>query len=178
MAKTKFAAFNAADYLDNEEVIAEYLAAALEDPDPEAFMMAVSNVAKARGIAKIAREGADMALTEHDIELFAARIRVHFPADQRDIAYELAHAIARAVGPRVKRLTPETSLTEILAWWKADAPFPSGDSLDQVEWIMALEEEFGPAFVLPDEFAGRLDRTTFKDLVEHVIRERRDQGHK
>ena len=56
MAKTKFAPFNAAEYLDNEEVIAEYLAAALEDPDPEAFMMAVANVAKARGIAKIARD--------------------------------------------------------------------------------------------------------------------------
>lgn len=56
MAKTKFAPFNAADYLDNEEVIAEYLAAALEDPDPEVFMMAVSNVAKARGIAKIAKD--------------------------------------------------------------------------------------------------------------------------
>jgi probable addiction module antidote protein len=56
MAKTRFAPFNAAEYLDNEEVIAEYLAAALEDRDPEVFMMAVSNVAKARGIAKIARD--------------------------------------------------------------------------------------------------------------------------
>jgi probable addiction module antidote protein len=56
MAKTKFAPFNAEEYLDNEEVIAEYLAAALEDPDPEVFMMAVSNVAKARGIAKIASD--------------------------------------------------------------------------------------------------------------------------
>ncbi len=56
MTKTKFAPFNAAEYLDNEEVIAEYLAAALEDPDPEAFMMAVASVAKARGIAKIARD--------------------------------------------------------------------------------------------------------------------------
>jgi probable addiction module antidote protein len=56
MAKTKFARFDAADYLDNEEVIAEYLAAALEDPDPEVFMMAVANVAKARGIAKIAKD--------------------------------------------------------------------------------------------------------------------------
>ena len=56
MAKTKFAPFNAGECLDNEEVIAEYLAAALEDSDPEAFMMAVSNVAKARGIAKIASD--------------------------------------------------------------------------------------------------------------------------
>jgi hypothetical protein len=40
MAKSRFAPFNAAEYLDNEAVIAEYLGAALEDPDPEAFMMA------------------------------------------------------------------------------------------------------------------------------------------
>jgi probable addiction module antidote protein len=52
MAETKFAPYNTADYLDNEEVIAMYLAAALEDPDTEAFMMALSNVAKVRGIAK------------------------------------------------------------------------------------------------------------------------------
>jgi probable addiction module antidote protein len=56
MAKIKFAPFDAADYLDNEEVIAEYLAAALEDPNPEVFMRAVSSVAKARGIAKIAKD--------------------------------------------------------------------------------------------------------------------------
>ncbi|HKQ14951.1 MAG TPA: addiction module antidote protein [Steroidobacteraceae bacterium] len=56
MAKTKFAPFNAAEYLDNEEVIAEYLAVALENPNPEVFMMAVSNVAKARGIAKVAKD--------------------------------------------------------------------------------------------------------------------------
>ncbi|HEU4635716.1 MAG TPA: addiction module antidote protein [Edaphobacter sp.] len=56
MAETKFAPYNTADYLDNEEVIAMYLAAALEDPDTEAFMMALSNVAKVRGIAKVARD--------------------------------------------------------------------------------------------------------------------------
>ena len=56
MAKTKFAPFDAAEYLDNEEVIAEYLAAALEDPDPEAFMIAISNVAKVRGMAMVAKD--------------------------------------------------------------------------------------------------------------------------
>jgi probable addiction module antidote protein len=55
MAKTKFAPFNAAEFLDDEEVIAEYLNAALEDPNPEVFLLAVSNVAKARGIAKVAK---------------------------------------------------------------------------------------------------------------------------
>ncbi len=48
------ALFDASDYLDNEETIAEYLAAALEDPDPDAFLVAVRDVAKARGIAHVA----------------------------------------------------------------------------------------------------------------------------
>jgi probable addiction module antidote protein len=56
MAKPKFAPFNAAEFLDDEEVIAEYLTAALEDPNPEVFLLAVSNVAKARGIAKVAKD--------------------------------------------------------------------------------------------------------------------------
>jgi len=46
--------FDASDYLDNEEIIAEYLTAALEDPDLDAFLVAVRDVAKARGIANIA----------------------------------------------------------------------------------------------------------------------------
>jgi probable addiction module antidote protein len=48
------APFDASDYLDNEEVIAEYLTVALEDPDPDTFLVAVRDVAKARGIATIA----------------------------------------------------------------------------------------------------------------------------
>lgn len=56
MAKPKFSQYSSADYLDNEKVIAEYLAAAMDDPNPEVFLLAVANVAKARGIAKIARD--------------------------------------------------------------------------------------------------------------------------
>lgn len=48
------APFDASDYLDSEEVIAEYLTVALEDPDPDAFLMAVRDVARVRGIATIA----------------------------------------------------------------------------------------------------------------------------
>ena len=48
------APFDASDYLDNEELIAEYLTVALQDPDPDAFLTAVRDVAKARGIATIA----------------------------------------------------------------------------------------------------------------------------
>lgn len=55
-AKIKLAPFDASEHLDSEEVIAEYLQAALEDPNPELFLMAIANVAKARGIAKIAKD--------------------------------------------------------------------------------------------------------------------------
>jgi probable addiction module antidote protein len=51
----KLAVFDASEYLDNEEVIAEYLSAALEDPNPDVFLRAVANVAKARGIGEVAR---------------------------------------------------------------------------------------------------------------------------
>ncbi len=48
------APFDASDYLDNEETIAEYLAAALENSDPDIFLAAVRDVAKARGISAVA----------------------------------------------------------------------------------------------------------------------------
>lgn len=47
--------FDVSEYLDNEEVIAEYLTLALQDPDPDAFLMAVADVAKARGISSVAK---------------------------------------------------------------------------------------------------------------------------
>jgi probable addiction module antidote protein len=50
----ELAPFDASDYLDNEVTIAEYLSVALEDPDPDAFLTAVRDVAKARGIADVA----------------------------------------------------------------------------------------------------------------------------
>jgi probable addiction module antidote protein len=52
--RLNLAPFDASEYLDSEEVIAEYLTAALQDPDPDAFLAAVSDVAKARGIATVA----------------------------------------------------------------------------------------------------------------------------
>jgi len=48
------AAFDVADYLDTDEIIAEYLSAALEDPNPDVFLMAVADVAKAKGMGQIA----------------------------------------------------------------------------------------------------------------------------
>ena len=49
-------AFDAADYLDNDVVIAEYLNAALEDENPNVFLQAIADVAKARGMTKLAKD--------------------------------------------------------------------------------------------------------------------------
>jgi probable addiction module antidote protein len=52
----KPSAFDVADYLDNDEVIAEYLTAALEDSNPDVFLMAVGDVAKAKGMSEVATQ--------------------------------------------------------------------------------------------------------------------------
>jgi probable addiction module antidote protein len=56
MAKMQYERFDVVDYLDSEEAIAEYLNISLEDPDPEVFLRAMSSVARARGIAKVAQD--------------------------------------------------------------------------------------------------------------------------
>ena len=56
MKKIETAPFDAADYLDDEETVAEYLTAALEDPNPDIFLVAVRDVARARGMAQLARD--------------------------------------------------------------------------------------------------------------------------
>jgi probable addiction module antidote protein len=49
-------AFDAADYLNDEETIAEYLTAALDDPNPDVFLAAIRDVARARGMAQLAKD--------------------------------------------------------------------------------------------------------------------------
>ena len=39
--------------------------------------------------------------------------------------------------------------------------------------IMAMEEDLGAAFVLPDELAGRTDTMTFRELVQYVAAKKR-----
>ena len=53
---TKYAPFDAADYLTNEETIAEYITAALEDPNPDVLLAAIRDVARARGMAQLAKD--------------------------------------------------------------------------------------------------------------------------
>lgn len=51
----KLAPFDVSDYLDDEEVMAEYLAACLKDADPDVFLSALADVAKAKGMAQVAK---------------------------------------------------------------------------------------------------------------------------
>lgn len=45
--------FDAVDFLDNEEVMIEYLNAALQENDPGYFARALGNVARAKGMSSI-----------------------------------------------------------------------------------------------------------------------------
>ncbi len=55
MAET-FSRFDAADYLETAEDIAEYLAASAEDGDPAALVAALGTVARARNMSQLARD--------------------------------------------------------------------------------------------------------------------------
>lgn len=48
--------FDASQYLDSDEMISEYMKTVIEENDPKLFMMALGAVAKAKGMAEIARK--------------------------------------------------------------------------------------------------------------------------
>ena len=52
----KISKFDAVDYLDSEEMMAEYLTAAMEDENSDVFLTALAGVAKARGITQLAKD--------------------------------------------------------------------------------------------------------------------------
>ncbi len=54
MKKVRTSEFDVSAYLDDPVVVAEYLAAAAADPNPDVFLAALGDVAKARGMAEIA----------------------------------------------------------------------------------------------------------------------------
>lgn len=54
--KITWSKFDASDYLDNEEVIAAYLNEAARDENPDVLLKALSDVAKARGMAQVAKD--------------------------------------------------------------------------------------------------------------------------
>ncbi len=52
----KLVAFDAAKYLDDDDAIAEYMTAVLETNDPDFFLLALGDVARAKGMAQVAKE--------------------------------------------------------------------------------------------------------------------------
>jgi len=55
-AGPKLVAFDAARYLDDDEAIAEYMTAILEMNDPDLLLVALSDVARAKGMAQVAKD--------------------------------------------------------------------------------------------------------------------------
>ena len=53
---TKFSAFDAAEYLDNDEAIAAYLNEVIEEDDPDLLLSALSDIARARSMSKVAED--------------------------------------------------------------------------------------------------------------------------
>ncbi len=51
----KIKEFDAANYLDSDEMIVEYLKAAAEDQNPEVFLAALGDVARAKGMTEVAK---------------------------------------------------------------------------------------------------------------------------
>jgi probable addiction module antidote protein len=55
-AKAKLLPFDAARYLTDDEAIAEYMTAVLDTEDTELFLLALSDVARAKGMAQVAKD--------------------------------------------------------------------------------------------------------------------------
>ncbi len=55
-APLKLVAFDAARYLDDDAAIAEYMTAVLETSDPDLLLVALSDVARAKGMAQVAKD--------------------------------------------------------------------------------------------------------------------------
>jgi probable addiction module antidote protein len=55
-AKAKLLPFDAARYLTDDAAVAEYMTAVLETGDPDLLLLALGDVARARGMAQIAKE--------------------------------------------------------------------------------------------------------------------------
>ena len=55
-SKVTYSTFDVSDFLDDEVVIAEYLSLAAQDDNPDILLKALGDVAKARGMAQVAKD--------------------------------------------------------------------------------------------------------------------------
>jgi probable addiction module antidote protein len=54
--KVTYSIFHVSDYNNNKKVIAEYLTSAAQDENPDVLLKALDDVAKARGMAQVAKD--------------------------------------------------------------------------------------------------------------------------
>ena len=85
-APLKLVAFDAAWYLNDDEAIAEYVTAVLEANDPDLLLVALSDVARAKGMAQVA---ADAGLGRESLyKALAPRVKPRF-----ETIMKVAHAL-------------------------------------------------------------------------------------
>ena len=53
---TNYTKFDAAEYLGSEEAVAAYLSAVMEENDPDLLIAALGDIARARGMARLAED--------------------------------------------------------------------------------------------------------------------------
>jgi probable addiction module antidote protein len=94
--KTDYAPLDVSSYLTDEETIAEYLTAAAEDENPDVLLRALAEVAKARGMAQVAR---DAGLGRES--LYKALAPGSHPR------FETITAVLRALGVRIVAQAPK-----------------------------------------------------------------------
>jgi probable addiction module antidote protein len=86
--------FDAAHFLDNEETIAEYLNISRENPNPDIFLHALNNVARARGMHNLAKR----------VHLSEARLNKVLQPGAKP-RYTTIHRIMQALKPDVQPTT-------------------------------------------------------------------------
>jgi hypothetical protein len=90
--------------------------------------------------------------------LEVAFIRLEFPAEQRDVAQQLAAGLAEIVGMKIKQLKPEHNLTQIAEW--AEDRIHARDLITL--FLVAFDVKCGPT-------------TTFADVVQKVTQQKRSR---
>jgi hypothetical protein len=86
-----------------------------------------------------------------DWALEVAFIRLQFPAEQRDVAQQIAAGLAEIVGMKIKQLKPEHNLTQIAEW--AENQIYAKDLITL--FMVAFDVRCNPS-------------TTFADVVQKV----------
>ncbi len=89
--------------------------------------------------------------TKVDWELIVAFVRLEFPPDQRDIAQKIAAGLAEIVGVKIKQLTPENTLTQIVNW--------AEERIDTRDLVKVFNVAYGVSCE---------PETTFRSLVEKI----------